>query len=100
MSPAKYISDRWGYGLHDVQYIHSLLSLLLSPTLFCLKHRFNMTILARPWWKDAIVYQIYPASFQDSNNDGIGDLRGIIQRLDYIKSIGVNTIWVCPMYAR
>ena len=57
-----------------------------------------MTITERPWWKDAIIYQIYPASFQDSNNDGIGDLRGIQSRLDYIKSIGVNTIWICPMY--
>lgn len=40
------------------------------------------------WWKDAVVYQIYPRSFQDSNGDGIGDLRGIIQRLDYIRSLG------------
>lgn len=59
-----------------------------------------MTISERPWWKDAIIYQIYPASFQDSNNDGIGDLPGITGRLDYIKSIGVNTIWICPMYER
>ncbi|KXT15305.1 hypothetical protein AC579_2806 [Pseudocercospora musae] len=57
-----------------------------------------MTISQHPWWKDATVYQIYPASFQDSNGDGIGDLRGIINRLEYIKSIGVDVIWVCPMY--
>lgn len=57
-----------------------------------------MTISQHPWWKDATVYQIYPASFQDSNDDGIGDLRGIINRLEYIKSIGVDVIWVCPMY--
>ena len=42
------------------------------------------------WWKDAVVYQIYPRSFQDSNGDGIGDLRGIIQRLDYIRSLGAT----------
>ncbi|KAF2134290.1 glycoside hydrolase family 13 protein [Dothidotthia symphoricarpi CBS 119687] len=57
-----------------------------------------MTGPARPWWKDGVVYQIYPASFKDSNGDGIGDLNGIISELDYIHSIGVNVVWVCPMY--
>ena len=51
------------------------------------------------WWKDAVVYQIYPRSFQDSNGDGIGDLRGIINRLDYIRNLGANVIWLCPIYA-
>ena len=51
------------------------------------------------WWKDAIIYQIYPRSFQDSNGDGIGDLRGIINRLDYIKKLGATAIWLCPIYA-
>lgn len=50
------------------------------------------------WWKDAVVYQIYPRSFQDSNGDGIGDLRGIISRLDYIKELGADVIWICPIY--
>lgn len=44
------------------------------------------------------MYQIYPASFKDSNGDGIGDLNGIISELDYIRSIGVDVIWICPMY--
>ncbi|KAF2790917.1 glycoside hydrolase family 13 protein [Melanomma pulvis-pyrius CBS 109.77] len=57
-----------------------------------------MTVAARKWWKDGIVYQIYPASFKDSNGDGIGDLNGIISELDYIRSIGVNIVWICPMY--
>ncbi|KAH8819842.1 maltase [Xylogone sp. PMI_703] len=52
----------------------------------------------RKWWKDGVVYQIYPASFKDSNNDGIGDIPGIISKLDYIKSLGVDIIWVCPFY--
>lgn len=52
----------------------------------------------KEWWKDAVVYQIYPKSFQDSNADGIGDLRGIIQRLDYLKRLGINVIWLCPIY--
>ncbi|NHM30179.1 glycoside hydrolase family 13 protein [Neobacillus terrae] len=50
------------------------------------------------WWKEAVGYQIYPRSFQDSNGDGIGDLNGIIQRLDYIKDLGIDVIWICPMY--
>ncbi len=50
------------------------------------------------WYKDAVVYQIYPRSFCDSNGDGIGDLRGIISKLDYIKSLGVNAIWLSPIY--
>ena len=52
----------------------------------------------KAWWKEAVVYQIYPRSFQDSNGDGVGDLQGIIQRLDYIKSLGVDAIWLNPIY--
>jgi len=52
----------------------------------------------QPWWKEATIYQIYPASFNDSNNDGVGDIPGITQKLDYIQSLGVDVIWVCPMY--
>ncbi|MCR9252925.1 MAG: alpha-glucosidase [bacterium] len=54
--------------------------------------------MERKWWKEGIVYQIYPRSFNDSDGDGIGDLRGIIQKLDYIKSLGVDIIWLCPVY--
>ncbi|HJO93936.1 MAG TPA: alpha-amylase family glycosyl hydrolase [Victivallales bacterium] len=50
------------------------------------------------WWQTGIIYQIYPRSYMDSNNDGIGDLQGIINKLDYIKSLGVKTIWISPMY--
>lgn len=52
----------------------------------------------RKWWKEAVVYQIYPRSFMDSNNDGVGDLKGIVSKLDYIKSLGVDVIWLNPMY--
>ena len=51
----------------------------------------------RKWWHDKVAYQIYPKSFQDTNGDGIGDLRGIINRLDYIKNLGADTIWLCPI---
>ncbi|MDD3333937.1 MAG: alpha-glucosidase [Eubacteriales bacterium] len=50
------------------------------------------------WYKNAVVYQLYPKSFYDSNGDGIGDIRGIIQKLDYIQSLGVTVIWLCPVY--
>ena len=53
----------------------------------------------RVWWKECVVYQIYPRSFKDTSGNGIGDLRGIINKLDYIASIGVDAIWLCPIYA-
>ncbi|BCG58580.1 alpha-glucosidase [Paenibacillus sp. URB8-2] len=52
----------------------------------------------RNWWKESVVYQIYPRSFQDSGGDGIGDLRGIINRLGYLSDLGIDVIWVCPVY--
>lgn len=52
----------------------------------------------KQWYKGAVIYQVYPRSFQDSNNDGIGDLKGIINRIDYIKSLGVDAIWISPFF--
>ncbi len=52
----------------------------------------------KKWWKEAIIYQLYPRSFKDSNGDGIGDLQGIISKLDYIKSLGVTAVWLNPIY--
>ncbi|MGM9930599.1 glycoside hydrolase family 13 protein [Pradoshia sp.] len=54
--------------------------------------------MKKRWWKEAVCYQIYPKSFMDSNGDGIGDLKGIISKLDYIKYLGIDVIWVCPIY--
>src|SRR6202790_2404706 len=51
------------------------------------------------WWKESVVYQIYPRSFKDSDGDGIGDLNGIIEKLDYVKSLGIDVIWLNPIYA-
>ena len=53
--------------------------------------------MEKKWWKESVVYQIYPKSFKDSNGDGIGDIRGIIQKLDYLKELGVNVLWISPM---
>lgn len=52
----------------------------------------------KQWWKEAVAYQVYPRSFNDSNNDGIGDLPGVIEKLDYLKDLGIDVIWLCPMY--
>ena len=54
--------------------------------------------MKKAWWKEAVVYQIYPRSFMDSNGDGIGDLRGVISRLDYLKDLGIDVIWMSPCY--
>lgn len=51
-----------------------------------------------PWWKQKVIYQIYPMSFCDSNGDGIGDLPGIISRLDYLQKLGVGALWLSPVY--
>ncbi len=54
--------------------------------------------MKRTWWKEAVIYQIYPRSFMDSNGDGIGDLKGITSRLDYLKYLGIDVIWLSPVY--
>jgi oligo-1,6-glucosidase len=50
------------------------------------------------WWKEGVVYQIYPRSFMDSNNDGVGDIKGVIEKLDYLKELGIDIIWLSPVY--
>lgn len=50
------------------------------------------------WWKEAVVYQIYPASFKDNNGDGWGDVKGITSKLDYLKSLGVDVVWSSPIF--
>src|SRR5690606_40664169 len=51
------------------------------------------------WWRGGVIYQVYPRSFQDSNGDGIGDLHGIVDRLDHLVDLGVDTVWVSPFFA-
>ena len=53
----------------------------------------------RGWWEKAVFYELYPKSFQDTDGDGIGDLRGIIDRLDYLQELGIDAIWLCPVCA-
>ena len=54
--------------------------------------------MEKKWWKEAVAYQIYPRSFKDSNGDGIGDIQGVISKLDYLKDLGIDVIWICPIY--
>ena len=59
---------------------------------------FNSFAQEKTWWKETVVYQVYPQSFKDSNGDGVGDLKGILQKLDYLQLLGVETIWITPFY--
>lgn len=62
------------------------------------KHTRGTDEMKKTWWKESVIYQIYPRSFCDSNGDGIGDLNGIRSRLDYLKELGINVIWLSPVY--
>ena len=54
--------------------------------------------MEKKWWQSSVVYQIYPRSFADSNGDGMGDIPGIIGKIEYLKKLGVNVLWICPIY--
>ena len=54
--------------------------------------------MKQPWWKKSVVYQIYPKSFNDTTGNGVGDLQGIIEKLDYLKTLGVDVVWLTPIY--
>ncbi len=72
---------------------------MITPRGYSQEHPASKDSLNRKWWKEAIVYQIYPRSFKDNNGDGIGDLKGIISKLDYIKSLGIDVVWLNPIYS-
>jgi alpha-glucosidase len=57
-----------------------------------------MDHIDRDWWRHGIFYQVYPRSFQDSNGDGVGDIRGVIQRLPYFRSLGIDAVWLSPIF--
>lgn len=82
-------------GLIDQGFINAILEIMNSePDV----PRSGNGPVKPAWWKEAVFYQVYPRSFKDSNGDGIGDLRGIIEKLDYIKELGADAIWLCPIY--
>lgn len=99
--PAYSISHprHWSFMTHLLRCFLLLAGSLL-PVVVALAQPAGTTLVRDPkWWKEAVVYQVYPRSYQDSNGDGVGDLKGITQHLDYIKSLGVNAIWLNPIYA-
>jgi len=82
-------------GKLDEGFLNTLLELLSSETD---APRTDRCAVVHAWWKEAVFYQIYPRSFKDSNGDGVGDLGGILEKLDYLKSLGVDAIWLSPIY--
>lgn len=83
-------------------YVLCMLAFTLNSCKQAVNKNQNMdqaTTANKTWWKEAVVYQIYPRSFKDSNGDGVGDLNGITSELDYIKSLAVNTVWLNPVYS-
>lgn len=85
----------WRRGRLDDSLVDSLLGLLNHETQTPPAPTGGIT---RKWWKEAVAYQIYPRSFADSNGDGVGDLRGIREKLPYLKELGVNLLWLSPVY--
>lgn len=74
----------------------SMLMIFLS--VFSLAQKQTLNTTSKPWWEHAVFYEIYPRSFQDTNGDGIGDLNGIISRLDYLRDLGIDAIWIAPCF--
>ena len=82
-------------GFVDHDFLNVVLELLNSEPDTPMKYEGP---IKPAWWKEAVFYQIYPRSFKDSNDDGIGDLRGIIEKLDYLESLGIDALWLSPIY--
>ncbi len=76
----------------------ALLQLLSFSSCTSLMAQKTASALEKKWWKEATVYQIYPRSFKDSNGDGVGDIKGIVSKLDYVKSLGIDAVWNNPIY--
>ena len=80
----------------DIDFFQTLIDLLNSEP--DVPKAYDGSEIERKWWKEAVFYQIYPRSFNDGNGDGIGDIRGIIEKLDYLQDLGVGAIWLSPVY--
>ena len=81
-----------------MRYRQTLLFVLFLVLLSTITGYAQANATSDPWWKHAVIYEIYPRSFQDTNGDGIGDINGITSRLDYLKDLGIDAIWITPMY--
>ncbi|MBC2839173.1 alpha-glucosidase [Robiginitalea sp. SC105] len=80
-------------------YLIVLFALLLGVSCGETPEKAPPAIAGKTWWKEAVIYQLYPRSFKDSDGDGVGDLNGIIQELDYLQSLGITAIWLNPIYS-
>jgi len=85
---------RLSFGRVDRGLLESVISLLNNEDTVQ-EYKANNT---RAWWKEAVFYQVYPRSFMDSNGDGVGDLRGLIGRLGYLSELGIDAVWLSPVY--
>ncbi len=85
-------------GRVDAAFIDTLVHLLAQHPDVPVDDLLPSAPITRAWWKEAVFYQIYPRSFSDSDGDGIGDLQGIIDRLDHLEDLGVGAVWLCPVY--
>lgn len=85
------------YSLRLMIFVMAFMLLMLPGKNLCAQSSKDSANL-RDWWKNAVIYEIYPRSFQDSNNDGLGDLNGITAHLDYLKELGIDAIWISPCY--
>jgi oligo-1,6-glucosidase len=74
------------------------LAALLLTTFCCINPTHSQTGTTKKWWKEQVVYQIYPRSFKDSDGDGMGDLKGITSELDYLANLGVDIVWLSPHF--
>src|SRR5713226_7602739 len=91
--------SKGGSGLFRKKVVTSLLMLstmFIAPRAGAQQQKVDAE--GHPWWQHAVFYEIYPRSFADTNNDGIGDLNGITSKLDYLKDLGVDAIWVTPCF--
>jgi len=85
-------------NFHDGQEIDDSLIEICIQEIWNKRDERAITFNRKKWWKESTVYEIYPRSFCDSNGDGIGDIQGIISKLDYLKYLGVDVLWLCPVY--
>jgi oligo-1,6-glucosidase len=81
-----------------MKYFKSLIRIIVLLMFITAQSQETKTSTDKKWWKEAVIYQIYPRSFKDSDGDGVGDLKGIISKLDYLKSIGIDAVWLNPIY--
>ena len=103
MNVKETVAERFPASHLKVKHLAHVMGQDMVETFLCLVNSekeliADSAVITPKWWKEAVFYQIYPKSFCDSNGDGIGDLKGILSKIDYLKDLGVDCIWLCPVY--